>query len=679
MAGTDYEIRARYVLDPDLATVWSSWLTVKTTNAYIVATSKFAIDSQALFDRFQAEVESEGWSALLEALEGYQSDEGIRYQFNQALSQVQATVDQSYAAVTVVTQALASQSAAFASQLTTVEAKANGATAFGAFKLEAESATGGALAQIAAYVSADNGSSYARAGWALQAYDDGGTLKGRLLVEADYFAINVAGTPFTPFAVIGADTYINRVVVNDEIVTDNYAEDADGFPIAGSRMGDDGTASAYLGKYFDAQVKGMSVTERPIITAAPIFRNGVMEGLPFCRYAASSNVNTPGISWAFDTDARFLTAEFHRTPDFCYFYGTGVAKNTNSALSTERMYQVPAGKLLPPRMIIECVGVEDYMEFRDDGSLFYNVLDGNGGFTSQNAFACPWMYDLELDPQNLRGLTTIGGGLGLTRGAQPFIVPVCSFLRIALLGAGGGYDDSNSSVRGGPGGYVIFDLPVGWSQKVKPGDVLWFIIGEGGYPGRSANAQGFGGAGQSSSALRAGGGGGTFCFHKDTSTRLNIIAVAGGGGAGEGSCSGVPGGLTTSTNPAGGKSTGGDTMARCTGDNWVYAGSQKRAGCGGGYEGGIPGPINGSNRGGRGGSSFINTAAFGLINTSQSASSAGADGQAVTNSRPAAATTKFSGFTVCLGTRFDAGEGADNTMTVSERAGDGRVMIEIIP
>jgi hypothetical protein len=120
-------------------------------------------------------------------------------------------------------------------------------------------------------------------------------------------------------------------------------------------------------------------------------------------------------------------------------------------------------------------------------------------------------------------------------------------------------------------------------------------------------------------------------------------------------------------------------MVRCTGKDWDFTGSLKRAGGGGGYEGGITGGASGSNRGGRGGSSFLNTAAFGLINTSQSASAAGADGQATTASRPAAATTKFSGFTTCLGTTFGAGNGADNSMTVPERAGDGLVMIELIP
>jgi hypothetical protein len=223
--------------------------------------------------------------------------------------------------------------------------------------------------------------------------------------------------------VVGADTYINRVVVNDEIVTDNYAEDADGYPIAGARMGDDGTASAYRGKYFDMQAQGASFTGRPIFSEAPILRNGVMEGLTYQEWAVSSNVNASGIAWSFDNDARFLTAYFHRTPDACFFYGTGTAKNGDPAVTTQKVYQVPNGQLLPEKMIIECATVTDYIALLQDGSLHYYVLDGNGGFTSDNVFDCPWMYDLEIDPENRRGLTQIVGGLGITRGAQPFVVP----------------------------------------------------------------------------------------------------------------------------------------------------------------------------------------------------------------------------------------------------------------
>lgn len=678
MAGTVYEVRARYMLNPDLAVTWSSWLSVTTTSIYIVVTSQTASQTQEYFDQLREEIEGNGLSLIGETLKRFQEDDNTRFSFNTSLQQVRATFDNSFAQVSVTLSALAAADQAISSLLAVVQASVGGATAFGAFKMEAVAAEGTAIASIAAYVSADNGASYTRAGWRLDV-ESGGT--GRFVVMADQFAItqNAGSTPFTPFAVIGPDTFINRVVVNDEVITSNYAEDADGYPVAGSRMDSAGTVSGYQSKFFDQQSQGASFTGRPIFTEAPILRNGVMEGLTYQEWAASSNVNASGIAWSFDTDARFLTTKFHRQPDCCFFYGTGIDKGTNSMVTIQKVYQVPNGQLLPTRMIIESSVNPDYIELLQDGSMNYVVLDGNGGISSSNAFDCPWMYDLEIDPENRRGLTTIIGGLGITRGAQPFVVPTCTSLTISLLGAGGGYDDSNAGVQGGPGGFVEFTLPVGISAAVKPGDILWFIIGEGGWPGRSGQVQGYGGAGQSAGNLRAGGGGGTFCFHKNTESRLSLIAVAGGGGAGEGSASGGPGGLTTSTNPSGGQSSGGDTMVRCTGKDWDYTGTLKRGGGGGGYEGGITGGASGSNRGGRGGSNFLDTAGYSLTSTTNTSSAADADGEATTATRPAAATTAFSGFTVCLGTRFAAGNGATNAMTASEKAGDGRVKIVITP
>lgn len=683
MAGTTYEVRARFQLNPDLTSDWTLFTDVETTPRHVVYNSIVAIDTQNYFDRLQAEIEGEGLSAIAEALQTAMEDESIRVDYNAKIISVQATQNESNARATLALEALATQDLAIASLLATVSASVGDVTANGAFKMEVVAAEGGATATIAAFVSADNGLTYNRAGWRLDVVDiGGGVLEGRFVVETDQFFIveNSAGVPSVPFSIIGSDTFIERVIVGDEILSDNYDEDSDGNPIEGFKLGSDGVAKAFEMVAFDIQAKGANFTERPIKTAAPIIQNGVPVGLPESFYSTSANVGGTGTAWSFDTDARFLTAEFHRTPDVCYFNPTGVAKNSAAMGAAQRMYSVPTGQLLPVRMVMEATGgLADYAEFRQDGTLHYIVLDADGDITADHDFDAPWMSELEIDPENRNGLTTIVGSLGVTRGVMPFVVPDgYSYLRISLLGAGGGYDGSNSGPQGGPGGYVTFDLPIGFSEVVKPGDVLWFLIGEGGGPFRTANTQGYGGGGQGS-GNRAQGGGGTFCFHKEHSSRLSIIGVAGGGGAGEGGASGGPGGLTTSSNPSGGQSSGGDTMVRCTGRDWDYSSPLKRAAGGGGYEGGTIGGADGNNRGGRGGSSFINTATFNLINTSSASSAAGADGQATTDAHPAAATAKFTGYLNCLGTRFTAGNGEHDAMVSPERAGDGLAMIELIP
>ena len=680
MAGTLYEVRVRYVLDPDLTTIWSNWLSVTTTSAYIVATSGIATDTQNYFDRFRAEVEGEALSNILEALETYQSDEGIRYTFNASLQQVLATQDASYAAITVTMQVLASADAAFATSLTTVEAKANGASAFGAFKMEAEvTPLGGALASISALVSADSGASFVNAGWRLDVFDSGGgLLKGRMVVLADQFAIvqNAGGTPFTPFAVIGPDTFINRVVVNDEVVSDNYAEDANGSPLAGFRLGDDGRMSSFQGDYFDMQAKGGTFTERPLISAATIFRNGIPvdSGTAYWVESVAGAVRFP-----FDNDARFYFATFVRSPDKLWISGSGVAKDGSTIMSALRKeYLIPPGKLLPPVITLSASSVSGVIELRDDGTIVYVDYDSNGAPVTQSALAERWMYSLERDPTNLLGASVLVGALGLSRRVFPFRVPLtgCSLLKCDVLGAGGGYDNSTSGIYGGPGGYVYGEIPVGWTELVKPGDELSIIVGEGGQGGQGANALGYGGRGQEQD-VRASGGGLSGIWHRDYSLRTNALLIAGGGGAGEGSAKGGPGGGTS----AGGNGASGDGSDRMTGLPWARIGTAKKPGGGGGYEGGGYGSLVSSNNyGGMGGTNFIRPG-VGIANSVNVGRSVDGNGGSTSALPPTNITGKaiYTTWADCLGTSSLAGRGTQQTQASGSRAGDGRVFIEIVP
>jgi hypothetical protein len=496
-----------------------------------------------------------------------------------------------------------------------------------------------------------------------------------MVIEADQFAINVSGTAVVPFAVIGPDVYINRVVVAEEIVSDNYAEDGASNPTAGFRAGSDGLLRAEDARFTDFKTRGGSFTERPVFTAAPIFRNGIQLDTG-TSYWVESIVG--GGAFPFDTDARFYCATMQRTPDSIFIQASCVARNNTDILSTLRKeYSIPPGKLLPAVITLSATASNDVMELRGDGTIVYVDYDGNGDVLSANLLGPLWMYNLELDPENRLGATSMVGALGLTRRVFPFVVPQCSQLKIDCLGAGGGYDDSNAGGYGGPGGYVYGEIPVGANQTVKPGDILWIIVGEGGQGGMGASALGYGGRGQEQN-LRSSGGGLSGVWHLDYALRTQALLIAGGGGGGEGTANGGPGGGTS----AGGNGASGDGPDRMTGLPWDYIGTTKKAAGGGGYEGGGHGPLVSSNNyGGFGGTNFIRSG-VGIANTVNVGRTVDANGYSTSALPPTNITGKavYTTWQSCLGTPCLAGRGVQQSLSGSGmRAGDGRVFIEIVP
>ncbi len=668
MAGTVYEVRARFKLNPDLTSAWTSFVQVTTTSAYIVQTSKIASDTQKYFDALQAEFEGSGLSLLLESLRRYQNDTGLQYSYNTSLQQVLATQNDSFAQVTFRMDALASDTEAIAQALLQVEAESGNSLANGAFKMEAVAAEGGASASIAAFVSADNGENYVRAGYRLDV-DTGGV--GRFVVMADQFAIvqNAGGVPFTPFAVLGPDTYINRVIVNDEILSDNYATDGSGNPAAGFRMGDDGKVRAEDARFTDFAARGGTITERPLVLAVPNFRNGVPDNLCVARWNSAGNIIwSPSLSWL-TMGASF----FHRTPETVFALFSQVRGDSTSIISNQ-IYFVPVGKRLPPKIVGDLAGTNDNVEWRDDGTIVRISYNGNGGISTQNTARGWWMYDVERDPLNLARLNKMIAGLGFTLYAQPLRVPELlndgvtpvTVVSFKVWGAGGAKDQGGG--QGGPGGYVAGTFAVGTkasSALIKHGDMLWLIPGQGGLSKASEVIFGFGGRGQSQERRASGGGLSGVFLH--SITRANALLIGGGGGGAEGGRSGGPGGAALSGN----NGVSGTDDEIMTGLSWLFDGTNSRAAGGGGYIGGGYLSASGGSAGGRGGSNFIRA---GATSTTNSASAVDGSGGASTPSPPNTGDADYIAWRYCLGNAADVGEGKTST-TTAERGGNGLIVV----
>lgn len=671
MAGTVYEVRARFKLSPDLTSDWTSWVQVTTTSAYIVQTSKIATDTQEFFDQFQQDVEGDGISALLESLKRYQNDTGIQYSYNSSLQQVLATQDSSSATVTFRLDALATADAAFAEALLQVEATQGEATAFGAFKMEAVAAEGGASASIAAFVSALADGNYVRAGYRLDV-DSGGV--GRFVVMADQFAIvqNAGGVPFTPFAVLGPDTYINRVIVNDEILSDNYAVDGSGNPAAGFRMGDDGLLRAEDARFTDFRVRGGTISERPLIIDQPTFRNGIPEGTCSIYWASPGNIVwDPALAWGI-----MVCSELQRTPDVIYATlsqadGGGVYRSISGG-----MFTIPHGKRAPPAMPGFLAGDAHIVEWRGDGSIEHIQYNGNGAVIATHTARGKWIYPAELDPLNLAGVNKVVAGLGFSRWPIPVrirefladgITPVTQ-VSFKLWAAGGGHDN-NAGGQGGPGGYVAGTFAVGLknsSALVKQGDILYLIVGEGGKALSQDVILGYGGRGQTQQARASGGGLSGVFLH--TISIATALLIAGGGGACENAQSGGPGGAAG----AGGNGVVGTDDEIFTGLPWTFDGTNSKGGGGGGRVGGGWLPAVANRAGGRGGTNFIHASALSSVNGPPSASNA--NGNATTAIPPNTGDADWIANQYCLGNSAAVGFGKTST-TIAQTGGNGLIVI----
>lgn len=469
-------------------------------------------------------------------------------------------------------------------------------------------------------------------------------------------------------------------VNNNLIKSSNYAEDADALPAAGWKLNAAGEVKSYAGIFRDLQGRGASFSRRAVVSEAPLFVNGIQVnegGYGTGRQSVYEVANTLNALKMSAFSQYFQRTPFQFIMHQCAWYISTNYWNTNGLV-----YPISPGRLLPEKIKIYLDGDNRYVEYRDDGTIVAVTLDGNGAVSGtgnlESAFSTmKWIYDLEKDPLNTQGLTKIIGGAGMMRRYYPFVIPACTQIEFKLWGAGGGHNLSGGGT-GGPGGYTIAKFDVdpadSTSGKLKVGDLLWFIIGDGGEKYAGAKSIGYGGAGQPANSRWSGGGlTGVFRGKIDRSTAL---AIAGGGGGGHGAASGSPGNHTTWS---GGQSGSGE--ARMSGIDWNYTSSTSRGAGGGGYDGGINLTTTVSSaRGGRGGSGFVDTAFPGYVSHTISFSAADGNGYATTNAPPNTGDTDYNNNRHCWRTRLTVGRGATSaTIGGDESAGNGLVVITLTP
>lgn len=507
------------------------------------------------------------------------------------------------------------------------------------------------------------------------------------IVQADKFKIVSATNTglANPFTVIGANTFINRVIVNDEIKSVNYAVDGSGIPTLGYRAGSDGLLRAYDARFSNMQsvggtfdtgtfinltamdaafvdfaARGGTFTERPVLLATPNFRNGVPDNLATGWWASPGNIQwSSGSAWL-----GMQAQRFHRTPEtyFAQFVQIVDAAAGDDVVCNQSVF-VPPGQRLPPVIVGDRPGEADVVEWRGDGTIVRIAYNGNGGIASQSTALGWWMYDVEIDPLNLAGKTKMYAGLGFSRYPQPLRVPVCSTISFKVWGAGGGKDDGGS-IGGGPGGYASASFTVGTRTSaalIKQGDMLWLLPGEGGKSKSQDVIMGFGGRGQAQERRASGGGlSGVFI---NVITRANALVIAGGGGGAEGGQKGAGGGPVSATTGGNGVVSGTDD-AFMTGLPWTYDGSNQKAAGGGGYVGGGWLTASGGNAGGRGGTNFVHASA--TTSTSPAAST--------TTTPPNSSDLDYVARRYCLGNLADVGEGKTNN-AVLETGGNGLIVV----
>lgn len=467
-------------------------------------------------------------------------------------------------------------------------------------------------------------------------------------------------------------------VDGDLIRSSNFDEDGDGMPVSGWELTAAGEVKSYAGIFTDLQGRGASFLKRPVTSDAPVFVRGIPLGLTLaggrgvsyeCRTTAN-NLRMTGVS-----------QYYQRTPTSLTMLATWWNGST-SWTQQGQVYPISPGQLLPSKTISFQDGNQNVIEYRDDGTIVQVLRNSNGVITNtygmETDFATmKWIYDLEMDPLNTRGLSKIIGGAGMNRQHYPFVIPECSQIEFKMWGAGGGHSLAGS-VFGGPGGYTIATFDVdpaeSTSGKLKVGDLLWIIVGDGGEKYNPQNSIGFGGAGQAD-AGRWGGGGLTGVFRGYIS-RDTALCIAGGGGGAHADAAGSPGNHTTW---AGGQS--GTGLALMTGIDWNYTSSVPRAAGGGGYVGGInlTTTVSGE-RGGRGGTGFVDTAFPGYVSHTISFSSADANGYATTRVPPNTGDADWTANRHCWRTRARVGYGAlGSEIGDTESAGNGLIVITLTP
>jgi hypothetical protein len=454
------------------------------------------------------------------------------------------------------------------------------------FRMTAEASPVGALARISAQVrvstsgTIDN-TTFQTAGWFLEVFDSGGGIyKGRMVVEANQFAVKTSGTPFIPFAVIGADTYINSLIMGGTLKSANFITGTSGYILR-----QDGTA-----EFQDILIAGGTSSSRPFELAFGAIQDGILTD----ESAASFDLSVAG------PDGSTYTAKGRakRTPTAVEYsitatnagVGPGeinVASSMGSGLAWAPITITCRGNVVPLSTgSTFAVVITDTGEMRAVRQLYTNGPYTNTSFVTMAQFLNP----PDLDPffKQVYNQTTFHVWKDvLVQGVRRIRVPSQVLVsgvptnvvgaRILAWGAAGqstqvaGFSGSAFGT-GAPGGFVKNDV------AVTPGEVLSLIVG---------GNRGVGFGGQQITRINQTGfdnssGGGSFIFRGPTK-RSSIILAAGGGSCGRYYTSGSPGGAV---GYSGGNNPTLTDMRRCMGSSINGTETSEINSGAGGYEGG---------------------------------------------------------------------------------------------
>jgi hypothetical protein len=578
-----------------------------------------------------------------------------------SITGVMAAVDDVEAAVASEITARVDGDAALSTALTVVEATANGATAGGLFKIEAEASPVGVEARMIASIRASTGATFKTAGWVMEIFDSGGgVLKGRMVVEADQFAIKTSGTPFIPFAVVGADTYIQSLLIGGTVKSQNFVSGERGYALF-----QDGTA-----EFQNVIVGGGTSTKRPFELAFGAIQDGVLTDEASATFNLSALL--AGVSFTvkgsakrtptaveYSVDAKYngtgpgvVTATATRAKGLAWAPFTAIAQSDGGTGGTGKARSLVAtadGELRAVEHTYSATWVGTAVASVSLGRLL-NITDSDPFFEAQIYDQATWHVWDDVLVQGIRRIK-IPAEVLVSSVATPVVA-----MRVLVWAAAGqcffvtGAIVNNALGPGGPGGFVKNDI------AVTPGEVYSLLVG-------GTRGNGFGGQG----AQRFGnadydwsGGGGSFVA-RGKFIRDNVLLAAGGGSTGTYYAAGAAGG-----NPAtsGGNASTFTDFRKClgystTGAEPITAYQQKMGG--GGYVGG------GDSAGG------TNYIAGPLINSANMGAAA-TGGAATTLLPPGTGEAAYSVTPTNAGGRANVGA-ASNT---PGKAGGGRIAIQFL-
>jgi Putative phage tail protein len=653
MAALTYEARIRPEYAAGGVGSWSAWLQVLTTSFYAVTSSQIAIDTQAMVGEGWAYASRAEFFNALEIAERYLADDAVATRSSKEVLRVADATNTVSAAVVDERVARISNDAAIASIALGAQVTAEGSTAGALFRMQAEASPVGALARISAQVRVSTTGSasatqYQTAGWFLEVFDSGsGVYQGRMVVEANQFAIKTAGLPFIPFFVIGLDTYIASLIMGGTLRSANFITGKSGYAINA-----DGSA-----EFQNILVGGGTVKNKPFELAFGAVQDDVFSD------DASGQFKVSVINFASSTCTLEGTAE--RTPNSIkyslsakYASNAPVLKNVNVPRAKGAIWS-PISIICQNNIGGGGTSTITGFSFDEKGDIYFDehyVLPNGNLIGNTRQLLASSLNEIDQDPlfvnavYNQTKVWAIKPRVknGITHIQIPATVLVSGVptpvtkMKIKAWGAGGA---GTYVGTGGPGGYAENTI------SVSPGDVYSFLAGAG-------EAIGFGGIGFHDARFANPinsffGGGGTFVF-KGPPRRANIILAAGGGGSSGFNVNGGPGGSATFSGGNGSTST---EIDRCVGKSFpsLSAALLSRPAGGGGYEGG-----NNTAGWGFGGTNYI---AAPLLSSQNLASAMNGTGSSTTAQPPNTSDADYIANSADGFGRLAVGVGADRNAT----------------